>query len=82
MWPGEGAIGQRQDGDDHEEHQHPHQASQDVVMPVRVIPSEGGVGEAQDTEEHQADCVRLVEKFCQMRKLTNIILITFFSYLS
>ena len=63
MGPGEGAIRQRQDGDYHEEHQHPHQASQDVVVPVRVVPREGGVGEAQDTEEHQADCVRFVEKF-------------------
>ena len=67
MGSGEGAIWQCQDGDNHEEHQHTHQTSQDVVMPVRVIPSEGGVGEAQDTEEHQADCVRLVEKFCQKK---------------
>ena len=71
MGPGEGAIGQRQDGDDHEEHQDPHQTGQDVVVPVRVVPREGCVGEAQHAEEHQADCVRLVEKFWQESQINN-----------
>ena len=62
MGPGEGAIGEGEDGDDHEEDEDPNQAGVKVTVPVScLVPGEGCVSEAKDAYEHGGDGVRLVE---------------------
>ena len=60
--PSEGTVGQGEDGEDHEEDEDPHQASEDVVVPVRVIPGEGCPGQRQHTNKQQTNGVRLVKE--------------------
>ena len=64
MGTGEGAIGQGEDGDDHEEDGDTDEASDNVAVEAVIarVPVEGSPGAHTNTNKHQHQGVRFVEE--------------------